>query len=205
MKILKCEQGSSEWLFARAGIVTASELENLVSPTWKTRTGDMPETYMWDKIDEKLSGQPNNLEFGNFYMDQGKLLENEAIPWLTFMHEIKVDRVGICLTDDGKVGASPDGLIGEDGGIEVKCPSGPIHLKYLFKGVVPPKYIAQVHCSLWVTGRKFWYFLSYSRKYPKLLVRVERDEAIMNAISKVIESYYVEFDAALAKIEQLKA
>jgi len=205
MKTLDVKQGSSEWLWARAGIVTASELDNLISPTWKIRDGDTPATYMHMKIAEKLMGQPINLELDTFAMDQGRMLESEAIPWLTFMHGINVERVGMCLTDDGRVGASPDGLIGEDGGVEVKCPRPQTHVKYLLNGVVPTAYLAQVHGSLWVTGRKFWYFLSYSRQFPKLLIRVERDEAIMSAISRAIETYYKAFDAGLAKINQLKS
>lgn len=203
MKILNVKQGSSEWLFARAGIVTASEMDNLISPSWKVRDGDTPATYMHMKLAEKIMGQPINLEIDTFAMDQGRMLESEALPWLDFMHGIKAERVGMCLTDDGRVGASPDGLIGEDGGLEVKCPRPQTHVKYLLDGVVPKAYLAQVHGSLWVTGRAYWYFLSYSRQFPKLLIRVERDEAIMQAISNAVESYYKNFDEALAKVNQL--
>jgi len=204
MKTLDVAQGSAQWLFARAGIVTASELDNLISPTWKIRDGDTPASYMHLKLAEKIMGQPLNLELDTFAIDQGKLLENEAIPWLDFVHGMKVERVGMCLTDDGRVGASPDGLIGEDGGLEVKCPRPQTHIKYLLDGVVPKQYLAQVHGSLWVTGRKYWMFLSYSRQFPKLLIRVERDERIMQAISQAVESYYANFDAALAKIKAMQ-
>lgn len=203
MKILNVKQGSSEWLFARAGIVTASEMDNLISPTWKIRDGDTPATYMHMKLAEKIMGQPINLEIDTFAMDQGRMLESEALPWLDFMHGIKAERVGMCITDDGRFGASPDGLIGEDGGLEVKCPRPQTHVKYLLNGVVPKEYLAQVHSSIWATNRKYWMFLSYSRQFPKLLIRVERDEAIMQAISNAVESYYKNFDAALAKINQL--
>jgi len=204
MKILDVRQNSSEWLFARAGIVTVSELDNLVSPTWKIRDGESPATYMHKKLAEKILGQPIDLDISTFSMDQGHLLENEAIPYLSYVHNLKVERVGLCLTEDGKVGASPDGLIGEYSGVEVKSPMDHTHLKYLLGGILPKEYMAQVYGSMWVTGRSSWYFLSYSRKFPKLLIKIDRDEAIMSAISKAVETYYTTFDQALAKIERLK-
>ena len=203
MKILDVKQGSSEWLWARAGIVTASELDNLISPTWEIRKGKMPATYMHQKIAEKILGQPIEFDLNTAAIDQGKFLENEALPYLDAVHGIKANIVGMCVTDDGRVGASPDGLVGEDGGIEIKSPQSIAQIKYLLDGKVPEQYLAQVHCSMWVTGRKYWWFLSYSRQFPKLLIKVERDEAIMSAISRAIETYYAAFDVALTKIKAM--
>lgn len=206
MKIHNVKQGSSDWLFLRAGKLTCSELDSLISPEWKVRTGQGPETYCIEKVTEKLIGQPLDLEqAGTFAMNQGNLLEAEAIPWLSFTQNIKVDRVGFITTDDESMGCSPDGLIGEDGGLEVKCPLAQTHIRYLLDGQVPKQYLAQVHGSMYVTGRKWWLFMSYSRQFPKLIVRVERDEAIQAKIHEAVCAFNRSFDEKLARIQELKA
>lgn len=206
MKIHNVKQGSSEWLFLRAGKLTCSELDSLISPEWKVRTGQGPETYCIEKVTEKLIGQPLDLEqLGSFAMTQGNLLEAEAIPWLAFTQNIKVDRVGFITTDDESMGCSPDGLIGEDGGLEVKCPLAQTHIRYLLDGQVPKQYLAQVHGSMYVTRRKWWLFMSYSRQFPKLIVRVERDESIQAKIHAAVEAFKESFTEKLNRINELKS
>lgn len=201
MKVLNFPQGSAEWKQARLGIPTASEFDSLISPKWEIRTGQGPTTYLCQKICERFLGAYKD-DGSSFAMNNGSILEHEALPWFEFTHEIKVDRVGFCTTDDGKIGCSPDGLIGEDGGIEIKCPQPENHLRFMFDGVLPKEYAAQVHGSMFVTGRKFWYFMSYSRQFPALLLRVERDDGIQAAIrlaladfTKKLESKYGELKA----------
>lgn len=203
MKIIDCKQGTSQWLAARAGIFTASDLDNLITPAWKKRTGETPKTYMLRKIAERCMGMP--LEQGGAWAtEQGTVLEGEAIPWLEFTYNLEVKRVGFVTSDDGRVGCSPDGLIGDDGGVEIKCPQPTHHLKYLLGGVVPDDYLAQVHGSLYVTGRKWWYFCSYSRQFPPLLIKVERDEGIIAKIDEVIQESLVEFEEKLARVQAMK-
>lgn len=206
MKIHNVKQGSSEWLFLRAGKLTCSKLDSIISPKWKIREGEGVDDYCTDRATEKITGQPLDLgEEGSWDMDQGTMLEAEAIPWLMCVHDIKVDRVGFITTDDDLMGCSPDGLIGEDGGIEVKCPTLKIHSRYIVKGKVPEKYLAQIHGAMYVTGRKWWLFMSYSRQFPKLIVRVERDEAIQSKIHAAVEAFKESFTEKLARINELKS
>jgi hypothetical protein len=206
MKIIDHPQGSSSWLWARAGLLTASKFAEIVTPEFIMRTGERPEKYIIGKVTERLLGQPLNLEqVGTFAMNNGTLLEAETIPWYEFTYGIRIQRVGFCTTDDGMVGASPDGLIGEYGGIEVKNPLPQTHLKYLLDGVVPSQYLPQVHFCLYVTGRKWWEFVSYSRQFPKLIVRIERDEAIQAKIHLAVEAFKESFTEKLARINELKA
>lgn len=204
MKIIDCKQGSGEWLQARAGVFTASEFDNLITPTWKKRTGQTPETYMLRKLAERCMGFPLD-QPGSWAMDQGSILETEAIPWLEFTHNLKVQRVGFVQSDCGRMGCSPDGLIGDDGGVEIKCPQPVNHLRYLLAGTVPDDYLAQVHGSLYVTGRKWWLFVSYSRQFPPVMIRVERDENIIAKIDEVLTGTLDEFAAKLEKVRALKA
>ena len=202
MKIVDCIQGSEKWLMARAGIPTASEWDALITPEGKPRTGQGRETYLMQKVAEKVMGYPAQ-SYGGGAMEQGSILEGEALPWLEFAKGIKAQRVGFCLHDSGRVGCSPDGLIGEDGGIEIKCPSPYVHLGYLLGGVVPKEYRAQVQGSLYVTGRAWWNFLSYNRNFPALFLRVEPDPAFQAGLKTALETFLADFDAALAKVQAL--
>lgn len=204
MKLHDCIQGSPEWFELRLGIPTASELDAIISPTWKVRTGEGPHTYLCRKIVEKVCRHIDENQGGGFAQEQGSILEHEAIPWFEFAHEEKVQRVGFCTTDDGRAGCSPDGLIGEDGGIEIKCPLPHTHLKYLLDGKLPADYAAQVHGSMYVTGRKFWKFVSYSRKFPALVLHIERDEKIQTSIGEALKSFHASFDAQMRQLSLLK-
>lgn len=200
MKLHNVQQGTPEWLELRLGLPTASEFHNLITPLWKTKTGEGPNTYLCRKIVEKVCRHIDEDFGGGFAMEQGFILEHEAIPWFEFAHDVAVERVGFCTTDDGRVGCSPDGLIGEDGGIEMKCPLPHTHLKYLLAGTLPADYAAQVHGSMYVTGRPWWMFVSYSRKFPALVIKVERDEKIQAAIHEALTGFLKSFDTQMAKL-----
>ena len=197
------EQGSVEWMLARSGIPTASEFDQLLTPDFKARTGQMPKTYLNKKLGEAWQGGPL-ASFNTFAMDQGQIMETEAIPWFELQFEQAVDRVAFCTTDDGRIGCSPDGLIttpaGLEGGIEVKCPEIQTHVGYLLDGVLPKDYATQVHGAMFVTGRKWWQFLSYRRHFPPLLVRVERDEEIIEKIEEATTLFLNAFDAAFQRL-----
>jgi hypothetical protein len=203
MKIHDVEQGSGPWLALRLAIPTASEFDQLITPLWKIKTGEAPKTYLYQKICEKFMGAFAD-GGSSFAMGQGSIMEHEALPWFSFTHEMPVTRVGFCTTDDGRIGCSPDGLIGEDGGIEIKCPSAQTHLRYWVEGVLPKEHAAQVHGSMYVTGRKFWYFLSYSRQFPAVLIRVERDEKIQEVIDEALCTFLSEYDELYLKLKTIK-
>jgi len=197
-----CKQGSTEWSQARVGIPTASEFDALITPLGKPRTSEGRETYLLQKVAEKIMGYPRDTG-GSYSMEQGSIIETIARPWYEFTYDTPITQVGLCLTDDGRVGCSPDGLIGEDGGIEIKSPEPHTHLKYLLGGVVPPQYVAQVQGSLWVTGRAYWQFVSFSRFFPALVLRVEPDAAFQAAMGKALAQFLSDFDTALSKVQAL--
>jgi len=202
MKILPVEQGSVDWAIARSGIPTASEFDNLVTPKFEARDGVMPKTYLAKKLAEAWTGGPL-VEFNTFDMDQGTILQDEAIPWFELTLGQSVERVGLVTTDDGRIGCSPDGLLGDHGGLEIKCPAIHTHIKYLLDGGLPKDYAAQVHGAMFVTGRRWWKFLSYRRHFPALLFHVERDEAIQERLREALDNILAEFDAAMKTLEAL--
>lgn len=203
MKIHDVKQGSSEWKALRLGVPTASEFDALVTPEFKPRTGQTPETYLYQKLCEKLLGFAP--DFSAFAVEQGMVLESEAKPFYELTYGVPIRNVGFCTTDDGRIGCSPDGLLGDDGGLEIKCPQAHTHLRYLMEGGLPKDYAAQVHGSMFVTGRPWWMFMSYSRQFPPLVVRVERDERIQEALRQTLAAFLVRFDEKFEQINGPRA
>lgn len=200
MRILNCDQKSNEWLTARVGRVTASEADNLLTPLFKIKEGDGPKTYLCRKVAEAHLKRP--LEgFSAWETDQGIEAEMDARNWFALEYPQTVKQVGFVIGDDERCGCSPDGLLDDDGGIEIKCPQPTNHVRYLLDGKLPPDYAAQVHFSMFVTGRPYWMFVSYRRRFPAFVLRVERDEAIMEKIGKCLESFYRTFDQALERLK----
>ena len=204
MKIIECEQGTASWYAARLGVVTASEVDALITPQWALRKGDGVETYLCRKVAEKLLNySPDQLN--TFSVDQGKILETIAIPWFEFTQNRKVKRVGFVSTDDGRAGCSPDALLDDGTGLEIKCPQAPNQIKYLLDGRVPEDYLPQVHFSMLVTGAASWMFCSYHLRLPALIIKVQRDEAIQAKLQEALASFLPRFDAALTAINELDA
>lgn len=204
MKISREPQGSEAWKALRLGVVTASEIDALVSPLGKVRTGQGPRSYLCRKVAEKLFGWSAE-QLNTSPVAQGSIIETMAVPWYEVMHDVTVDRVGFCASNDGRIGCSPDGLVGEDGGIEVKAPQAPNHIEYLLAGIVPPDYVMQVQFSLYVTGRKWWDFVSFHPHMDKLVVRVMPDPALQSAIRVACHIFDNDFSAALSKLQPMMA
>lgn len=202
MKIINVQQQSLEWLQARAGIPTASEFDNLLTPKLEPRKGQMVESYLCQKLAERWLG--GSLPgFQSLDMDFGKILEEEAKPFYTMTFDEEIQSVGLVTTDDGKIGASPDGLIGDDGGIEIKCPEAKNHVKYLMAGKLPDDYVCQVHGSLFVTGRKWWKFMSYRRRFPPYITLIERDEKIMSIMDETLSAFCTRLDSEFNRLVEM--
>jgi len=209
-----------EWQLARVGIFTASEFDSLVSPTGVIRKGEGVETYLCKKLAERwIGGQLPS--YTAFAMEQGTILEEQAIPYAEFEYSMKIRQVGFVSTDNGRVGCSPDGLIGFDesklrpteaspyvlngneSGIEIKCPNLDTHIKYLLAGKLPTDYIAQVQGSMFITGCKTWHFLSYRRNLPALHLVIEQDLKFQSALETALDEFTARFDLAMARLVEI--
>jgi hypothetical protein len=204
MKIIKdIEQGSCDWLLLRAGKVTASGLKNILTPAFKIRTGEMAKTYMMQVLAERWIGGNLPQISGVFDLEYGKIIEGEARDFFTMNTGLAVESVAFIEADDERFGASPDGIINDCEGLELKAPAIVTHLKYLNEGVVPEEYLCQIHGSLYASGFKRWHFCSYRRNFPPLILTVERDEKIMATIAEALELFFENLDAAMAKLVKL--
>jgi hypothetical protein len=193
MQIHPAKQGSPEWLTARSGIVTASESHNLFTPEFKERTGEMRKSYLAVKLAERWIGGPLP-GWTSVDMEIGRILEEECLPFFELTTGETIQRVGLVTRDDGRCGCSPDGLIGEESGIEAKCPRPETHVKYLISGTLPKDYAVQVHTSMFVTGRPSWYFMSYARHFPPFILQVKQDAGIATELARVIAEFNAELD-----------
>jgi hypothetical protein len=203
MKTLTMAQGSTEWVQARLGLVTASEADALLTPLFKKREGQGVETYLYTKLAEKVLGY--SVESGStFEMGQGQTVEAIARPWFSFNYDLDVSTPGLCVSDDGRIACSPDGMLKDGSGLEVKCPQGPAHLKYFFKNEIPPEYRVQCAFSIYVTEAPYWTFLSFHRQLPPLVVRMERDEKIMALIKDALDGFFITFDFHYGKIKAIQ-
>lgn len=194
MIISKHPQHSPEWLAERAGLPTASEFDRLVSPTGKIRTGDMPETYLHEKLASWWHGTIPQ-QVGSFWMEQGMILEEEAIPWFELEFNCAINRVGFITNDSGTCGCSPDGLLSDACGIEIKCPASHTHIGYLLRGVLPPEYVHQVQGALYVTQFPSWKFVSYRRGIRALVVDVEPDAKYQETLHEAIGLFTYRFNS----------
>mgnify|MGYP003705987125 FL=1 len=183
MRIDQNEQGSPEWLAARLGIPSASMFAKLV--TTKGIWSASADAYINQLVAERLTGEREEV-FQSHHMLRGTELEPDARDLYSLISDAEVTEVGFCLHDTLSAGCSPDGLIGEEGGLEIKAPAPSTHVEYLRGGVLPSKYKQQVMGCLWITGREWWDFVSYHPTMKPLIVRVERDEEYIAALEKCV-------------------
>lgn len=188
-------QLSPEWLAVHIGKPTASEFKQFMTTKYKAREGDMFTSFVAKKVAQAWLGRSLG-SFSTFSTEQGQLREDEARPYAMLELNEEIDQVGFITGADGRCGCSPDGLIGEDSGVEIKCPEPQTHVRYLMEGVVPDDYLPQVNGSIYVSGRKRWVFMSYCVGFPALMLTVKRDEKIMAAIGEALTKFYSSFDAA---------
>lgn len=201
MKVYNFEQRTQEWYDVRLGRPTASTFAKIITATGKPST--QSEGLINSLVNEVITGEMEWSE-PNEWMQRGIDLEPTACAMYELLTGNEVQHVGFCLHDTIDAGCSPDGLIGEDGGLEIKCPAPNTHIGYLRDNKCPSKYLAQVQGSMWVTGRDYWDFLSYHPDYPELLVRVDRDDVFISKleieVAKVLEKVHNTVDLIKEKM-----
>lgn len=203
MRVIRCEQASAEWYEARRGKITASRMHRILTP--KTlKLSAQAEGLLCELIGElKSLVPPEGIENATTRaMRWGVETEAEARRFYSMERDVDVEQVGLCVSDCGRYTCSPDGLVGEDGGVEIKCPTAAVHVAYLLQGDVPADYLAQTHGSLIVTGRKWWDWISYHIGLPPLLIRIVPDDYTAK-LAAALEEFHARYMVALARIEAL--
>jgi hypothetical protein len=183
------EQGSDEWLQLRCGILTASTIGRLITPTLKLADNDTARGLQQTLIAERISGHVEYVH-PSFDMQRGTLDEPYARD-LYAEHHAPVTEIGFATRDiDGMIlGASPDGLVGDDGGIEIKSRNPKTQLRTILDGTIPTANLAQIHGCMFVLDRAWWDYVSYAGGWPLFVTRVYRDEKWDAIITAALRSY----------------
>lgn len=184
------DQRSDEWYAARRGILTASAVGKLVTPkTMKVADNDTTRLLTAQLVAERITGT-TDATFTNDNMMRGILDEPLAVEKYA-EHYAPVTTTGFMVRreDDWTLGYSPDGLVGDDGLVEVKCPLAKGHLRTILDGAVPVEYMAQLQSGLLVTGRAWIDYISYCGGMPMFVKRVEPDPAWQDVIVEACQRF----------------
>ncbi|WP_181421652.1 lambda exonuclease family protein [Curtobacterium sp. MCBD17_030] len=183
------EQGSDQWLQLRCGILTASTIGKLITPTLKVADNDTSRGVMQTLIAERISG---HVEYSHpsFDMQRGTMDEPYARE-LYEQHHAPVNEIGFATLNVGGhlLGASPDGLVDVDGGIEIKSRAPKTQLRTFLDDRVPTENLAQIHACMFVLDREWWDYVSYAGGWPLYVKRVHRDEKWDDVIRAALQSY----------------
>jgi putative phage-type endonuclease len=201
------EQGTEEWFTIRIGKVTASRVADVIAKT-KTGYSATRDNYMAQLVCERLTGQKGD-SFSNAAMQHGT--ETEPLARLSYevTQNVLVDEVGFVphpLIE--MAGASPDGLVGDDGLLEIKCPNTATHIETLLSQSVPGKYNTQMQFQMACTGRQWCDFVSFDNRLPEELQlfvkRVPRDTVFIRLIEAEIIQFLAELDDKINKLMKVK-
>ena len=200
------EQRTEEWFAQRIGKVTASRVADVMA-TIKSGEAATRKNYRMQLVCERLTGKKEE-SFTNSHIERGIELE----PIARSMYEMKN---GVFVTEIAFVehatipmsGCSPDGLVGEDGLIEIKCPTAGNHVETLTSNKAPSKYMPQMQWQMACTGRKWVDFVSYCAELPEHLqlciIRVNRDDEYITSMEKEVTEFLGEVTETVNKLGEL--
>lgn len=195
MEIFDFEQGTDEWFECRRGLPTASKFATVMAKgEGKTRS-----EYMRKLAGEILTGELSE-QFSNAHTERGNGMEDEARQTYAFVEGVEPYRVGFIR--NGNKGASPDSLIGTNGGLEIKTALPHIQIDRLERDRLPPEHKAQVQGNLWVSEREWWDFVSYWPKLPVLTIRVYRDDDYIKTMADEIDRFNDELAELVERIRR---
>jgi len=202
VKVIKdIEQGSEEWHEMRRGVITASRFKDVIAKgAGKTRN-----TYMMELAAEILTGEHAPL-FTNQYMEWGTQTEPQAKAMYELNNSLDVVDVAF-ITNDliAGVGVSPDGLIGSNGLIEIKCPKTTTQFETFLSGKMPSSHKAQVQGQLWISGREWCDFVSFDPRINGesswFSVRVHRDDQYIHNLKESIDIFKNDLNELIQKLK----
>ena len=200
------EQRSSEWFSARLGKVTASRVADIVSKT-KSGYSTSRANYMAELIVERLTGKAAD-HFQTAAMAWGTSTEPLALSSYEEHTGGLVETVGFVPHPTiAMSGASPDGLVKEDGLVEIKCPNTATHIETVLGQEAPAKYLPQMQWQMACTGRDFCDFVSFDPRLPdgmQIFIRtIRRDAEMIRSLEEEVSKFLVEMDAKIVQLRKL--
>lgn len=206
MSLADIKQGSPEWQQVRCGKVTASRVHDVIATIKSGGYGAGRKNYLAELVAERLTGSAAP-SFQSAAMAYGTECEPEARNAYAFVHNVEVEEVGFVPHPRiPQAGASPDGLVGLDGLVEIKCPNTATHIETLLGGKVPIEYVTQMQFQMSCTGRQWCDWVSYDKRLPEhmrmVVRRVVRDQAVIERLDAEVVTFLDELDATLAKLNE---
>lgn len=196
------EQGSPEWHEARCGLISASELSLILTPTLKISDNENTRKHVYELAAQRLTG----------YVEPSYIGDNMLRGWADEIRArdmyseriAPVVEVGGMVRDFGtfKLWCSPDGLVGDDGGLEVKSRVQKYQIQTIAANEVPKEHILQVQAGLLVSGRSWWDYVSYSGGLPMWIIRVEPDPVVQAAIVSACEAFEAKVQDVMAQYQE---
>jgi len=191
-------QGSPEWFAEKIGKPSASNASKIITNDGKP--SKQREGYLYELAAEAITGRQEN-GYKNGAMEQGQEREDESRKMFELMHDVEIEKVGVVYKDEKKrFLCSPDGMA-KDFGLELKNPFSKTQVKYLLDGELPNEYFGQVQFSLYVTGFKSWWFLSYVPVMRPLILEVRPDMAYQKSLAKELDIFCDELDEIIKKLK----
>lgn len=203
------EQRTPEWFAERLGKITASRIADVVGKTKSGSYGAARKNYMAELLCQRLSGQQEE-KFTSAAMQHGTDTEPAA-------RAMYILETGTDVTETGFIphptiamsGASPDGLAGEDGLIEIKCPNTATHLEFLQSRKPKHEYLLQMQWQMACTGRQWCDFISYDDRLPEKLayrcIRIQRDDTLVAELEEEAIKFLTELDETVRQLKEQAA
>lgn len=189
------EQGSDEWFAYKMGKFGASSAATIAT------AGKGLETLCFEKVAEKLTGKKNS-DYKNEAMENGTETEALARSAIEFEYGKLINQVGLIEMNEDVI-CSPDGLVDDDGLIEIKCPTNRVFAEYLYFQKIDPKYVAQMQMQLLVSGRKWVDYCVFNPNFEKsfVIVRVERNEEFIKKLRVGLNTGIRRINEILSKVK----
>lgn len=196
-------QGSEEWFAIRCGKVTASRVADVIAKT-KSGPAASRKNYLAELVAERLTGEAAH-GFTNAAMQWGTDTEPQARAAYAFYADTDVQEVGFVVHPTiPDSGASPDGLVGETGMVEIKCPNTATHIDTLLSEKIPAKYVTQMLWQMACTGRQWCDFVSFDPRLPEdmriFIKRMERDEGRIGELSAEVAAFIAEVETTVSDL-----
>jgi len=203
MKIIDTDQRSDRWHSLRMGRPTASQFDRIVLPNGKA--SGKARGYLYELLWQRLTGQSTDKDLSRVPAVQwGIQHEDEAAQQFEAIEGKRLKRIGFCLSDDGRIGCSPDRVIdGTNEGVEIKCPEGPTHIGNLLAplelnvagGDPLERYFAQVQGQIFICGFDRVHLFSYRPEAPPTIITAEPDAVFISKMAALLHQFCDSLDA----------
>lgn len=198
IEVFDVPQNSPEWWAVKRGVPSASDFATVMAKGRDGGSSVTRKTLLYKLAGEILTDDPRD-SYSNAHMDRGHQLEDEARELYSFGTDLPVIRVGFIR--NGRKGCSPDALVGNDGGLEIKTALDHILIEKIVRGTLPAEHVAQVQGNLWISERAWWDLIVFAKpSLPLFQKRAYADEVYHHKLAKAVDLFNEELDEIVAKI-----